>query len=162
MKGMRKRNAIEMKRGDEVKERKREQKRVWNIRLIASHLHHICLPRYPCINLYINCCHSMSLLPFSNWATLLTCLRSSVDCVNIAFVLPIESVWKRDRRAKEQPRHEKKRSEQKKHTQENETESQPVSDGVHFAQKFVEFDKNHFSYTSCLFLWFLPTSTIYK
>lgn len=40
------------------------------------------------INLYINCCHSMRLSTFStDWAALLTCLRSSVDCVNIAFVL---------------------------------------------------------------------------
>lgn len=53
-----------------------------------------CLPSTPHlsafihgINLYINCCHSMRLATFStDWAALLTCLRSSVDCVNIAFV----------------------------------------------------------------------------
>lgn len=44
------------------------------------------------INLYINCCHSMRLHTFStDWAALLTCLRSSVDCVNIAFVLSVQS-----------------------------------------------------------------------
>lgn len=44
------------------------------------------------INLYINCCHSVRLFTFStNWAALLTCLRSSEDCVNIAFVLSVQS-----------------------------------------------------------------------
>lgn len=107
---------------------------------------HICVCRYPWHQslhelLSFNAAHSLP-VP-TNWAALLTCLRSSEDCVNIAFVRSVQSQNNKTTQNGRFPFHSqhRKKVEEKAETKRNEkkyTESQLLNNRVDFTN-FIEF-----------------------